>query len=219
MDPIRVFIADDHELVRYGLKSLLESEPGIEIVGEAGDTPSTIAGVCETDADILVLDVRMPGGGGIEACKKVLECRPQTKVLVLTSFDDDESIFGLLDAGASGYILKDTTPRHVIDAIHSVADGQSVFDASIAHRVIEGRIGHGEDPWHGKEPLSEREIDVLRLMARGISNRQIGAELWIGEATVKSHVSHILHKLGVNDRAGAVMEGVRLGVVHLESGA
>lgn len=213
MEQIRVFIADDHELVRYALKTLLEAEPDIHVVGEASDTDGAIQGCRDGCPDVLLLDLRMPGAGGVEACRMVREVCPDTSVLVLTSFDEEEEVYSVLAAGAAGYLLKETRPERVVHAIRSVAGGQSVFDASVASRIISGRVAnHGENDG---EPLSEREMEVLGLMSKGLSNKEIGRALWIGETTVKTHVSHILHKLGQADRTQAVLAAVKAGLVRL----
>jgi len=217
MDKISVLIADDHELVRYAMRTLLEAEPGIVVLGEAGDSDGAISGCVETHPDVLLLDLRMPGIGGIEVCREVQTRCPDTAVLVLTSFDEDEEVFGVLSAGAAGYILKDTRPERIVQAIRAVAEGQSVFDASVANRIISGPTpspnAHGSE----SESLSEREMEVLQLMAKGLSNREIGRALWIGETTVKTHVSHVLRKLGVADRTQAVLAGVRSGLIRLDT--
>ncbi len=210
---IKVFIADDHELVRYALRNLLEGEPYFEVVGEASDCSTIVDGVMEAEPDVLLLDMRMPGGGGVEVCQHVMTKRPETRVLVLTSFDEDDEVFGVLAAGAAGYILKDTRPDAVVQAVRAVADGQSVFDSSVATRVIAGQGDNGDRS--GFETLSQREDDVLKLMARGLSNKEIGRALWIGETTVKTHVSHILRKLRASDRTQAVLNAVKVGLVDL----
>lgn len=215
MEKIRVFIADDHELVRFALRTLLEEQPDIEVVGEGEDTQAVISGCERTRPDVLLLDLRMPGDGGVEACRQVKERAPKTAVLVLTSFDEDDEMFSVLSAGAAGYILKDTRPEHVVDAIRSVADGQSVFDASVANRIINGRSKPDGLDTVAEGSLSEREMEVLELMAKGFSNKQIGQSLWIGETTVKTHVSHILRKLGQSDRTQAVLAAVKAGIVYL----
>jgi len=215
MERIRVFIADDHELVRFALRTLLEAQGDIEVVGEGEDTQSVIDGCADTRPDVLLLDLRMPGDGGVEACRQVKRAAPDTAVLVLTSFDEDDEMFGVLSAGAAGYILKDTRPEHVVNAIRSVADGQSVFDASVATRIITGRAKSSDETGGLSEPLSEREAEVLGLMAKGLTNKEIGQALWIGETTVKTHVSHILRKLGQADRTQAVLAAVKAGIVDL----
>lgn len=212
-DRIKVFIADDHELVRYALRTMLESEDDIEVVGEGLDSDTALAGCADAQPDVLVLDLRMPGEGGVEVCRKVREACPDTSVLVLTSFDEDEELFGVLSAGACGYLLKDTRPERIVHAIRAVYDGQAVFDSAVANRIISGRPQSSATL---DEPLSERETEVLDLMAKGLSNKEIGRTLWIGETTVKTHVSHILRKLGQNDRTQAVLAAVKAGLVRLE---
>lgn len=213
MERIRVFVADDHELVRYALRTLLEAEGDIDVVGEAADSNGVIEGCRESCPDVLLLDLRMPGDGGVEVCRQVREECSETSVLVLTSYDGDEEVFGVLAAGACGYLLKDTRPERVVHAIRAVADGQAVFDSQVANRIIAGRPGlNGE---HDGDSLSEREMEVLQLMAKGMSNKEIGRALWIGETTVKTHVSHILRKLGQADRTQAVLAAVKAGLVRL----
>ena len=215
MDVIRVFIADDHELVRMALRTLLEAESDFEVVGEAGDCPGAVAGVDASRPDVLLLDLRMPGVGGIKVCREVRAISSETAVLIITSFDNDEDIFGALEAGAAGYILKDTRPDRIAQAVRTVFDGQTVLDAGVAHRVVSGRSAVPSANSQLVESLSEREIEVLRLMARGLGNKEIARELWIGETTVKTHVSHVLRKLGQGDRTQAVLAALRMGIVDL----
>lgn len=214
---IRVFIADDHELVRFALRSLLEGEPDLELVGEADNGEAAVEGVIETQPDVLLLDMRMPGFNGTEVCRRVREASGETRVLILTSYDDDEELFGVLAAGASGYLLKDARPDNIAAAVRSVADGQAIFDDAIAQRIIAGKSGAevGAEAAAIRDSLSERELEVLRLMAKGLSNKEIGRALWIGETTVKTHVSHILRKLDQADRTQAVLTAVRLGIVSM----
>ncbi len=217
MQPIRVFIADDHELVRYALRTMLDDEPDIDVIGEAPHGEGAIEAACDGDVDVVLLDLRMPGMGGIEACRQMTEKCPGIRVLVLTSFDDDEEVFGVLAAGAAGYILKDTRPDRVIQAVRSVCDGQAVFDSKIASRVISGQRAETDQVAGARyrELLSDREMEVLKLLAKGLSNKEIGRALWIGETTVKTHVSHILRKLDQSDRTQAVLAAVRAGLVRL----
>jgi len=212
MEKTRVFIADDHELVRYALRTVLEGEPDILVVGEGVDSDTTVAGVIGTKPDVLVLDLRMPGVGGVEVCRVIKEAVPQVAVLVLTSYDEDEDVFGVLSAGASGYLLKDTRPEQIVHAVRAVSQGEAIFDASVAGRVIHGRQ---DDQRCAEDPLSEREMQVLECMSKGMTNKEIGKELWIGETTVKTHVSSILHKLGQSDRTQAVLAAVKSGLVRL----
>src|SRR5574340_205830 len=218
MDAIRILIADDHELVRLALRTLLEAEGDLAVVGEACDTESAINEALALCPDVLLLDLRMPGSGGIDACRRIKAAAPEIAVLVITSFDDDEELFGALAAGANGYLMKDTRPDRIVNAVRSLHYGQAVFDAGIASRVISGRSGATSANDLLSEPLSERELDVLRLIARGHGNREIARELWIGESTVKTHVSHILRKLGKSDRTQAVIAALRAGVVKIETG-
>jgi len=213
----KVFIADDHELVRFALRSLLEAEPDLETVGEAGNGEDVVAAVIETRPDVLLLDMRMPGFGGTEVCRRVKEACPDVRVLILTSYDDDEELFSVLAAGASGYLLKDARPDNIAQAIRQVSEGQAVFDDAIAQRIIAGKSGAevGAEAAAIRDSLSEREFEVLRLMAKGLSNKEIGRALWIGETTVKTHVSHILRKLDQADRTQAVLMAVRLGIVSM----
>lgn len=216
MDPIRVLIADDHELVRLALRTLLEGEDDIEVVAEAPDGETVLELLGGTQIDLLLLDLRMPGIGGVETCRRIRKTDAELPVLVLTSFDDEEEMFGVLAAGASGYILKDTRPEQLVQAIRTVAEGQAVFDAGIAARVIAGKKHAVCEPDPVlKDRLSERELEVLQLMATGLSNKEIGRSLWIGETTVKTHVSRILRKLGQSDRTQAVLTAVNAGLVEL----
>lgn len=212
---ISVFIADDHALVRMALRTLLEGEPDIEVVGEAATTDAAIDGALRLLPNVLVLDMRMPGEGGVAVCRSVKSVAPEVAVLVVTSFDDDEELFGALEAGASGYLMKDTRPDRVVTAVRALHDGQCVFDAGIASRMVAGRAAT-EGP---VDQLSERELDVLSLMARGHSNKDIARELWLGESTVKTHVSHVLRKLGASDRTSAVLAALRAGLVRLDGDA
>lgn len=213
MGHISVFLADDQELVRYALRTLFEAEPDITVVGEAHDGQATVSGCVETHPDVLLLELRMPGEGGIEVCREVRSRCPGTAVLVLTTLDSDEEEHAALSAGACGYLLKDTPAERVVEATRSVAAGQSVFDNRIAEKMISGRLAGTGNVDDGS--LSERETEVLQLIAKGLSNKEIGRALWIGETTVKTHVSHILRKLGAADRTQAALTAVKNGLVRL----
>jgi len=207
---IRVFVVDDHELVRYALRTSIEGEGDMCVVGEAANGQDALALVKAARPDVVLLDLRMPGMNGVDVCRLLLEDVPGLKVLVLTSYDDDEELFGVLSAGAVGYLMKDTSPASLAESIRSVADGQTVLDGSIARRVISARPSvECNDPG-----LSEREMDVLAIMARGSGNKEIARLLWISEPTVKTHVSHILRKLGQSDRTHAIVEAMRRGIVR-----
>lgn len=206
---IRVMIADDHEFVRLGLRAVLE-ESGIEIVGECKDGVEAVQNATRVKPDILLLDLRMPEMGGVEACKLIHQAAPDIKIVVLTSFSDDDEVFGALSAGAVAYLMKDISPDNLVRTVKGVAAGQTVLDAAIAQRVLDG-------PRPTMEPqldlLSPREHEVLQLMAQGLTNRQIAARLWISEPTVKTHVSHILAKLEQPDRTQAIVHAMRHGLV------
>jgi DNA-binding NarL/FixJ family response regulator len=204
--PIRVLIADDHELVRLGLRAVLE-EAGIEVVGEASDGRVAVERALELHPDILLLDLRMPEMNGCEVCRRVVAADPSVRVVVLTSFAEDDDVFGAMSAGASSYVMKDIVPDALLGVLRDVAAGRTVMDAAIAKRVLDRPKGVEN------EILSPREMEVLGLMAEGLANRRIAAHLWISEATVKSHVSHILAKLGQSDRTQAIVCAMRLGLV------
>jgi DNA-binding NarL/FixJ family response regulator len=212
---LRIFIADDHELVRLALKTTLESEHDIEVVGEASDGDEAVALICEAEPDVVLMDLRMPGKNGIQCCREVLAACEGTRVIMLTSFDEDEEVFGALAAGASGYLMKDIATRALLDTVRNVAEGQTVLDDDVARRLVESR--QAEESYVEDGLLSTREQEVLELMARGCSNKDIARELWISETTVKTHVGHILQKLGQRDRTQAVLEAIRLGLVVVEA--
>jgi len=216
MDRIRVFIVDDHELVRYGLRAVIEADGDMEVIGEAACGEDAIVALDGADVDLVLLDLRMPGMGGVETCRRLLDEDPDMRIVVLTSYDDDDEVFGVLSAGAAGYLMKDTSPGTLLQSLRGVVEGQTVLDSSVARRVIDARQERAE-PGEASD-LSDREMDVLVLMAKGWSNRRIAQELWISDPTVKSHVSHILHKLGAADRTQAVLEAIRRNLVQSPSG-
>jgi len=208
-EKIRVLLADDHELVRLGLKGVLE-EAGIDVVGEAPGGFAAIEMAEDLKPDVLLLDLRMPDLGGVEVCRKLRVSMPDLKIAILSSFSDDDDVFGALDAGASSYIMKDVAPEALVGAIRAVAQGQTVLDGVIAQRVLEGTRPTATLV---SDLLSPREREVLELMALGLTNRQISTRLWISEPTVKTHVSHILEKLGQPDRTQAILHAMSLGLV------
>jgi DNA-binding NarL/FixJ family response regulator len=205
-DAVRVVIADDDELMRAGLKALLSSDPEIELVGEAGDGRGAIEQVRALRPDVVLMDVRMPDLDGITATRELTASTPQTKVLMLTTFEQDDYIFGGLAAGAAGFLLKRTTPEELIGAIHTIAAGDSLLSPSVTRRVI-AEMAHA--PRRNKrtrlDVLTPREHEVLVLIGKGLSNGEIAAELVVEESTVKSHVKRIMQKLQLRDRVQAVI--------------
>jgi DNA-binding NarL/FixJ family response regulator len=212
-DPIRVLIADDHALFRRGLEMVLEEEDGIELVGQASDGAEAVQMAIETVPDVVLMDIRMPKTTGIEAARRMKEVAPSAKIVMLTISDEEEDLFEAIRAGASGYLLKDIPLDEVADAVRSVHDGQSLLTefATLARRDAE------EEPTkHAPAPkLTEREMEVLRLVARGMNNRDIAKELFISENTVKNHVRNILEKLQIHSRMEAVMIAVREKLIEI----
>lgn len=212
MSATRVMIVDDHEIVRFALRGVLEAEAGIEVAGEAACGIQAVESFAAIAPDVILLDLHLPDMDGVDVCGLLTTGPNAPRVLVLTSYDDDAEIFGALDAGASGYLMKDVSPSALVEAIRTVADGTTVLDAGVARRVIDGR--RRTTATDLADDLSVREHEVLRHMARGMSNREIATALWISEPTVKTHVSHILRKLGQSDRTRAVLEALRMGLVE-----
>lgn len=210
MAPIRVFLLDDHEVVRRGLRDLLESEDDIEIVGEAGTAAEALRLIPRLAPDVAVLDGRLPDGSGIDVCRTVRSDDPSIKGLILTSYDDDEALFAAIHAGAAGYLLKRIDGLALIEAVRRVADGQTMIDPALTSRVIE-RVRNGPTEQHPElASLSERERQILGLIADGMTNRQIGAELYLAEKTVKNNVSGLFAKLGLERRTQAAVLASRL---------
>jgi DNA-binding NarL/FixJ family response regulator len=206
---VRVLIADDHELVRLGLRAVLE-DAGFEVVGEVDNGRAAVDMSVALRPEVLLLDLRMPEMDGLEVCRHVRAKAPDVRIVVLTSFAEDEDLFGAITAGAASYIMKDIAPEVLVGTLRGVAKGQTIFDTGVAQRVLDRRRGAvGTEA----DVLSPREMEVLGLMARGLTNRQIAAHLWISEATVKSHVSHVLAKLGQSDRTQAIVFAMRSGLV------
>jgi DNA-binding NarL/FixJ family response regulator len=213
---VRVLIADDQALVRAGFRRLLEAEPGIEVVGEAGDGLHAIELARRRAPDVVLMDIRMPTLDGLEATRRLLASGAAARVVILTTFDLDEYVFDALRAGASGFLLKDSPPEQLIAAIHVVAEGEALLAPPITRRLIE-QFARRPPPRAAAERLAEltpRELDVLRLLARGLSNAEIAAELVLGEATIKTHVAHVLTKLALRDRVQAVVLAYETGLVE-----
>ncbi|HSE70464.1 MAG TPA: response regulator transcription factor [Nocardioidaceae bacterium] len=207
--PIRVFLLDDHEVVRRGLHDLLESEGDIEIVGESGSVREAIARIPALRPDVAVLDGRLPDGSGIDVCREVRSVDPSIKALILTSYDDDEALFAAILAGASGYVLKQIAGNDLIDGVRRVAAGQSLLDPALTARVLE-RVRKGPEQNEELAKLTEQERKILALIAEGLTNRQIGERLFLAEKTVKNYVSSILAKLGLERRTQAAVLAAKL---------
>jgi DNA-binding NarL/FixJ family response regulator len=215
--PVRVLVADDDDLMRAGLRAVLSSDPSIEIVGEAADGREAVAAARRLDPDIVLMDVRMPGMDGIAATAEIVEACSHPRVIVLTTFEDDEYVFGALVVGAPGFLLKRTRPEELIAGIHTVAAGESLLSPSVTRRVIDRLATQPSlDPAarHRLRGVTPREREVLELVARGLSNQEIAEILVVEESTVKSHLKHILAKLGLRDRVQAVVLGYESGLVQ-----
>jgi two-component system, NarL family, response regulator LiaR len=207
---IRVLIADDHAVVRQGLRTYLELQDDVEVVGEAADGEAAVADAERLAPDVVLLDLAMPRLDGVAALRELRERAPAARVLVLTSFGEDDRLFAALRAGAAGFLLKDTEPAELVRAIRSTHEGQSPLSPATATRVVE-ELARGGRP-RAADLLTPRELDVLRLIAHGRSNKRIALELGVAEKTVKTHVGHVLAKLGLSDRTQAALYAVREGL-------
>lgn len=207
---LRLLIVDDHEVVRIGMRALLERHPTFTVVGEASSEEEAIAMAEEHQPDIVLMDIRLAGGSGIEACQQIKERLPQTKVIMLTSFAEDELLFAAIRAGATGYLLKQIAGGDVIRAIESAARGESMLDPSLTQRVFfEVRRSIKKEEAVAFQELTSQERQVLLLIAEGRTNREIAAELFLSEGTVRNYVSSILSKLGVSNRAEAAAYAIK----------
>jgi len=215
---IRVLVADDQSMVRAGFRMLLAGEEDIDVVAEASNGLEAVDKAARYHPAVILMDIRMPELDGLEATRRIMAADNGARILILTTFDLDEYVFEALKAGASGFVLKDDSPEQLIAAIRTVADGEALLSPSITKRVIEKfvRITPPAPP-KGLEELSERERDVFRLLARGLSNGEIGEQLYISEATVKTHVTHILQKLDLRDRVQAVVLAHETGIFDAEA--
>ena len=212
---IRVLIVDDHAIVRKGLRALLRNLPDIEVVGEAEDGWEAIAAVEKRDPDVVLMDLLMPELDGIEATRRIMDDRPDTRILVLTSFAGEDEIFPAIKAGALGYHLKDSSPEELVQAIRQVHRGESSLHPLIARKVLQELSRPSGDP-PTPDPLTPREVQVLRLVAQGQSNQQIADQLVISETTVRTHVSNILGKLHLASRTQAALYALREGLASLD---
>ncbi len=207
--PIRVFLLDDHEIVRRGLKDLLEADGDIEVVGESGLAEEAIRRIPALRPDVAVLDGRLPDGSGIDVCREIRSLRPEIAALILTSYDDDEALFAAIMAGAAGYVLKDIKGGDLVGAIQQVAAGNSLIDPSLTARVLE-RVRNGPSTAPELAQLTEQDLKLLGYIAEGMTNRQIGERMFLAEKTVKNYVSSILAKLGVERRTQAAVLASKL---------
>ncbi|WP_316932193.1 response regulator transcription factor [Nocardioides marmotae] len=205
---IRILVADDHPVVRDGVRSMLSAVPDFEVVAEAGSGPEAVALARATDPDVVVMDLRMPGGGGVDAVRALRASGTRAAVLVLTTYDTDSETVAAIEAGATGYLLKDTPAERLFEAVRATAAGETVLSPAVASRLA----SHLRRPSR-TTALTSREREVLVLVARGTSNRAIAQELFVSEATVKTHLVHVYEKLGVADRAAAVATAYERGIL------
>jgi two-component system, NarL family, response regulator LiaR len=213
-EKIRIFIADDHEIVREGLRTLISTEPGLELVGESGDGVQAVMKVNHLKPDVILLDMMMPRMDGLEAIVEIKKNWQEAKIIILTSFSDDDKVFSAIRSGAMGYLLKDSTAHDLLQAIRNVANGEGFLSPSIAAKLMR-EINQPTDLPPTKNPLTEREIDILKLLAQGKTNDQIAEELVISERTVRTHVSNILSKLQLANRTEAALYALKEGLASL----
>jgi len=214
MEPIKVLITDDHPVVREGLSAMLNKEPDIRVVGEAENGTEAIDKAKELQPDVVLMDLRMPEVDGVEAMRQIRAANPGIKFIVLTTYDNDEYIFKGIEAGARAYLLKDAPREELFKAIRAVYKGESLIEPAVAGKVLD-RFAELSRQAQAPERLSERELEVLKLMAKGAANKEIAAGLCISESTVKTHIQTIFQKLGVGDRTEAVTEAIKKGIIRL----
>ena len=202
--PLRVFLLDDHEVVRRGLKDLLESDGDITVVGESGSAEEAIRRIPALRPDVAVLDARLPDGSGIDVCREIRSREPNTAALILTSYDDDEALFAAIMAGAAGYVLKQIRGTDLLDAVRRVAAGQSLLDPAVTQQVLE-RLRRGPEQDPELASLTEQERRILELIGEGLTNRQIAERMFLAEKTIKNYVSNLLAKLGLERRTQAAI--------------
>lgn len=207
--PVRVYLLDDHELVRRGLRDLLSAEEDLQIVGESGSAVQATREIVRLAPDVAVLDGRLPDGSGIEVCRDVRAANPDIRALILTSYDDDEALFAAIMAGADGYVLKQIAGTDLVDGIRSIAAGRSLIDPSLVTKVMD-RLRHGDPQADKLALLTDQERRILELIAEGMTNRQIAETLFLAEKTVKNYVTNVLAKLGLQRRTQAAVLGAKL---------
>jgi NarL family two-component system response regulator LiaR len=214
-EPIRILIADDHTVVREGLRALIDSEPDMELVGEAADGLEAVEQALTLKPDVILMDLVMPRKGGIEAINEIKRESPSARIIVLTSFAEDSKVFPAIKAGALGYLLKDSSASELLDAINDVYRGEPSMNPTIAHKLMR-ELRRDSDLPPTEEPLTEREVEVISLVARGLSNQEIADRLFISERTVRTHVSNILDKLHLANRTQAALYALREGLASLD---
>jgi NarL family two-component system response regulator LiaR len=214
-ESIRILIADDHAVVREGLRAVIAAEPGMELVGEAKDGIEAVLKARSLQPDVILLDLVMPGQDGVEAIGQIMGENPDARILVVTGFGDDEKLFAAIKAGALGYLLKDASPQILLQAISDVNRGESSLHPAVARKLIQ-ELNRSSRLSPAEEPLTEREVEVLSLVARGLFNQEIAEKLVIGERTVRNHVSNILGKLHLANRTQAALYALREGLAELD---
>lgn len=214
MEPMKVLIADDHPVVREGLSAMLSRQPDIEVVGEAENGRECVEKTRKLRPDIVLMDLRMPEMDGVEAMRQIAATNPEVRFIVLTTYDNDEYIFKGIEAGARAYLLKDSPREELFKAIRAVHRGESLIQPAVAGKVLD-RFAELSRQVQAPEALSDREVEVVKLMAEGTSNKEIAVSLHISESTVKTHIQTIFQKLGVSDRTGAVTQAIRKGIIRL----
>jgi NarL family two-component system response regulator LiaR len=213
---IRVLICDDQAIARHGLQMILASAPDLHVAGQAEDGQEALDLIPRLEPDVVLMDLKMPRMNGVQATREIRRLFPQVQVLVLTTYDADEWVFDAIRAGANGYILKDTPPAQLLTAVRNAAEGQTPVDPNIAGKLFKSFAERPTpQPDHLVEPLSEREIEIVRLMAGGLTNAEIGSELYLSEGTIRNYISTILAKLGVKDRTQAVVTAIRYGLIDV----
>jgi len=212
-EKIRILIADDHAVVRRGIKAMVDPRPDLELIGEAEDGEEVIEKVSNLDPDVILMDLEMPRKGGIDAIREIIEKNPEARILVLTSFSEDEKVIQAIKAGAMGYVLKVSIPQELIQSIRDVYQGEITLSPSIARRLLHKLTK--EEELYPKDQLTGRELDVLKLIAKGMTNREISVQLHISEGTVRIHVNHILSKLNLSNRTQAALYALREGLTSL----